>query len=275
MASLFEIGKSGVQAYRQALSVTGQNIANINTEGYNKRAADITEISGVSGGATNVADQAGLGVRVNNIRRSFDTYLADKTRSSQSDFEKLNDFVSKLSDLENMLLPADSNLGTFIGRFFNTLQDLASSPDSLSARVVSIEAGKGLASSFNSYDKQLNDFKSGSIKQTEVQVKEANLYINQLAQVNSLISSSGSKEASNDVLDARDKLLLNLSKIVNFTVDYEKTGEANVRMGDSGSGGYLVERNKGSTLTTSSTENNISIVINKNGTKIFFLSIIL
>ena len=26
MGSLFEIGKSGVQAYRQALSVTGQNI---------------------------------------------------------------------------------------------------------------------------------------------------------------------------------------------------------------------------------------------------------
>ena len=41
MASLFEIGKSGVQAYRQALSVTGQNIANVNTEGYNKRAADL------------------------------------------------------------------------------------------------------------------------------------------------------------------------------------------------------------------------------------------
>ena len=33
MASLFEIGKTGVQAYRQALSVTGQNIANINNDG--------------------------------------------------------------------------------------------------------------------------------------------------------------------------------------------------------------------------------------------------
>ena len=42
MASLFEIGKTGVQAYRQALSVTGQNIANINTDGYNKRSADIS-----------------------------------------------------------------------------------------------------------------------------------------------------------------------------------------------------------------------------------------
>ena len=149
MASLFEIGKTGVQAYRQALSVTGQNIANINTEGYNKRSADITEIAGVSGGATNVSDSSGLGVRVANIRRSFDSYLSDKTRTSQSDYEMLNDFVSKLSDLENMLLPSGSDLGVFIGRFFDSLQDVASSPDSISARTVSLEAGRALSSSFN------------------------------------------------------------------------------------------------------------------------------
>ena len=104
MASLFEIGKTGVQAYRQALSVTGQNIANINTDGYNKRGADITEVAGVTGGPTNVSDSSGLGVRVSNVRRSFDTYLSDKTRASQSDFEMLNDFVSKLSDLELSLI---------------------------------------------------------------------------------------------------------------------------------------------------------------------------
>ena len=232
MASLFEIGKSGVQAYRQALSVTGQNIANINTEGYNKRAAEVTEIAGASGGATNVADQSGLGVRVENIRRSFDAYLSDKTRTTTSDHEKLNDFVSKLSDLENMLLPSNSDLGTFIGRFFDSLQDVASNPDSVSARIVSLEAGKALASSFNSYDKQLNDFKSSSIKQNNVQIKEANLYIDQIAKVNSLILRSGSGNASNDILDARDQLLIKLSKILNFTVDYDQTGAANVRIGD-------------------------------------------
>ena len=87
MASLFEIGKTGVQAYRQALSVTGQNIANINTDGYNKRRADVAEVAGVTGGPTNVSDQSGLGVRVTNVRRSFDAYLADKTRTSQSDYD--------------------------------------------------------------------------------------------------------------------------------------------------------------------------------------------
>ena len=84
---------------------------------------DITEIAGVSGGATNVSDSSGLGVRVSNIRRSFDSYLSDKTRTSQSDYEMLNDFVSKLSALENMLLPSGSDLGVFIGRFFDSLQD--------------------------------------------------------------------------------------------------------------------------------------------------------
>ena len=34
MSNLYDIGKSGLQSYRQALAVTGQNIANINTDGY-------------------------------------------------------------------------------------------------------------------------------------------------------------------------------------------------------------------------------------------------
>ncbi|MDC1133950.1 flagellar hook-associated protein FlgK [Alphaproteobacteria bacterium] len=267
MASLFEIGKSGVQAYRQALSVTGQNIANINTEGYNKRSADVTEIAGASGGATNVADQSGLGVRVDNIRRSFDAFLADNTRSSTSEYEKLNDFVTKISNLENMLLPTDSNLGTYIGRFFDSLQDVASNPDNISARIVSLETGKALASSFNSYDRQLESFKSSSLKQLDTQIIEANSTLVQLGKVNSLILRSGSKAASNDILDARDQLLVNLSKNLNFTVDYNSSGSVNVRMGESGNGPLLLEKANVSTLTATSDNNKISLNINKSGIK--------
>ena len=267
MASLFEIGKTGVQAYRQALSVTGQNIANINTEGYNKRRADVSEVAGVTGGPTNVSDQSGLGVRVTNVRRSFDEYLADKTRTSQSDFEMLNDFVSKLSDLENMLLPSGSDLGVFIGRFFDTLQDVASNPDSVSARTVALEAGKALSSSFNNYDEQLKNFKSSSLRQIDIKLTEANLNIDQLVEVNKLIATSGNSDASNDVLDARDKLLIDLSKLLNFTVDYADTGEAIVRLGDSGNGAFLVNRSKGSIISSSSDDKNISLIINEGAGK--------
>ena len=87
MASLFEIGKSGVQAYRQALSVTGQNIANVNTDGYNKRSADLEEVPSVQGGVTNVPDQSGLGVRVNQVRRSFDAFLSSNLRDTNGNYE--------------------------------------------------------------------------------------------------------------------------------------------------------------------------------------------
>jgi len=75
MAGLMDIGKSGLQSYREALSVTGQNIANINTDGYKRREASLAEVSGASGGITELSSQLGLGVRVEDIRRSFDEFF--------------------------------------------------------------------------------------------------------------------------------------------------------------------------------------------------------
>ena len=201
MASLFEIGKSGVQAYRQALSVTGQNIANVNTEGYNKRTADLEEVPSVQGGVTNVPDQSGLGVRVNQVRRSFDAFLSSNLRDTNGDYERLDTYVDKLNKLENMLLPSDSDLGTFIGRFFSSLQDVASRPDELSARTVALENGKALANSFNSYDSQLKSFKSSTHKEVDDDLKVVNSLVDQLAQVNKLIMSGGSKNSSPDIMD--------------------------------------------------------------------------
>ena len=265
MASLFEIGKSGVQAYRQALSVTGQNIANVNTDGYNKRAADLEEVPSVQGGVTNVPDQSGLGVRVNQIRRSFDSFLAANERNTNSEFEKLDKFVDDLNKLENMLLPSDSDLGTFIGRFFNSLQDVASRPDELSARTVAIESGKALANSFNNYDNQISNFKNTADREATKFLKEANGYLTQLAQVNKLIMSGGSKNASPDILDARDKLLLELSKQINFTVDYGESGEAKIRSGTSGNGNILLEKTTNSIISHSIQENRLTFNVSREG----------
>ena len=68
MSSLFDVGKSALNSYRQSLAVTGQNIANINTEGYKRREAKLEEVTGSQGGVTSLPDQTGLGVRVTDIR---------------------------------------------------------------------------------------------------------------------------------------------------------------------------------------------------------------
>ena len=114
MASLFDIGKSGLQAYRQSLSVTGQNIANINTDGYKRREADLGEVTSGQGTQGGAASKIGLGVRVSEIRRSFDSYLQNRSRTATAQFETTDAMVGKLRELENMLLPGDAGIGNFL-----------------------------------------------------------------------------------------------------------------------------------------------------------------
>ena len=265
MGSLFEIGKSGVQAYRQALSVTGQNIANVNTDGYNRRAADLEEVPSSQGGVTNIPDQSGLGVRVNKIRRSFDAFLSSNLRDNNAEYVKYQKIVENLNQLENMLLPSDSDLGKFIGRFFNSLQEVSSRPDDIASRSIVIENGKALANSFNTYSRQLLDFQTTSIRETESITSEINENLKQLSQVNKLVMSGGAKSTSPEILDARDQLLSKLSNNINFFVDYGKSGEVKITAGDSSKGKILLEDTSFSILNHSIQDGKIVFNINRDG----------
>ena len=164
-----------------------------------------------------------------------------------------------------MLLPEDSDLGTFIGRFFSSLQDIASRPDDLSSRTVAIETGKALANSFNTYDRSLKNFKNGVTKEINEQVVKVNLSLKQISQINKLVRSSGNSDASNDILDARDLALKELSKLINFTADFDQTGAANLRLGDSGKGPILIQGISFANITAISDEKNIILRINRDG----------
>ena len=69
---------------------------------------------------------------------------------------------------------------------------------------------------------QLKSFQSTASKETETNLAELNETLKQLAQVNKLIMSGGSKNSSPDILDARDQLLSKLSNLIDFSVDYGK-----------------------------------------------------
>ena len=138
MSSLFDIGKSAIQSYRQALAVTGQNIANVNTDGYKRREADLKEVGASSGSVTSTGNTAGLGVRVEDIRRSFDQFLLDRSRSSIANYEKLTAYTNQMKQLEDVLLPGDADIGSYIGRFFGSLQDVAANPGDLAPRTVAL-----------------------------------------------------------------------------------------------------------------------------------------
>ena len=255
MPSLFDIGKSGLQAYRQSLAVTGQNIANVNTEGYKKREVGLEEVTGAGGGVTEISDQTGLGVRVEKIRRAFDEFLRDKARQATSTFKKSDTFSSEVRDLENLLLPTDTNLSSSIGEFFNSLQDIAAYPDDQAPRIVAVEKGKDLAAQFNLYAERLETEKKQIIDKTKNAVTSVNLLTDQISNVNAKILASGvATGGSNALLDQRDFLLSQLSELTQITVNYGDKGQAEIRLGKTGSGPIIVssdaEPTKGNDTTT-------------------------
>ena len=160
MAGLFDIGSSGIQAYRKALSVTGQNIANLNTEGYRRREASMEEISATQGNILSVSDQAGLGVRVSDISRAFDSFIVGRARDTASDFARADSYKGALDTLETVLLPEDYDLTFSINEFFDGISSIARAPGDTAGRVVALEQGRSLASAFQSLARSLQSFQT-------------------------------------------------------------------------------------------------------------------
>ena len=241
MASLFDIGKSGLQAYRQSLSVTGQNIANINTDGYKRREADLGEVTSGQGTQGGAASKIGLGVRVSEIRRSFDSYLQNRSRTATAQFETTDAMVAKLRELENMLLPGDAGIGNFLGNFFGSLQAVAAAPADKASRIVAIEDGKALAENFRQTAQTLGDLKSATIVEANESAKLITSLAAEIAGNNKRLMASGKANASNALLDTRDRLIDEVSRLAEVTVDLSDQGAATVRLGKSGAGLALVD----------------------------------
>ena len=134
MSSLIDIASSGIQAYRKALAVTGQNIANINTDGYRRREVSMGEITSGTSDITTISDQSGLGVQVTDIARAFDEFLASRTRSATADFGEAEASQVSLEALESTILPDEYDLNYFIKEFFDGLSSISQAPADLSGR---------------------------------------------------------------------------------------------------------------------------------------------
>ena len=241
MSSLFDIGKSAVQSYRQALAVTGQNIANVNTDGYKRREADLKEVGASSGSVTSTGNTAGLGVRVEDIRRSFDQFLLDRSRSSIANYEKLKTYTDQMKQLEDILLPGEADIGSYIGRFFGALQDVAANPGDLAPRTVALEEGKSLAGAFRNLSVQLSDMQKNGKSQAEDTCAAINTIVTQLVGVNERLLSSSLGSSPNSTLDLRDRLLEELSKLTDISVSYNQRKDVTVTIGKTGAGPKILD----------------------------------
>ncbi len=259
MGDLFDIGKAGISAYKNSLAATGQNIANVGTEGYSRRDASIEEISSAKADVLSLSNSAGLGVRMGGITRAFDQFLDLQLQNSSSSFSFAKSKAEVLDQLEGVLIPKNATVSTRISEFFDSLSDLAQDPSDVNLRTLAISGAKSVSREFSSLYSGLSDLRTMVHGTLELAASEFNSTLKNLSKVqNEIMGNSNKSGAPNILLDQRDKLLSKLSELAEISVDYDKSPSVSVTLGQLGNSGVLLQGNSYNQISFETGANGVS-----------------
>ena len=248
MPDSLNISLTGMLAFQRALQVTSHNISNANTPGYSRQVADFS--ARVGGGQGNT--YLGGGTQISDIRRVYDGLQVDQLRSSTTGFARFDTLNSLSSRIDTLLADADTGLNSSLQSYFNSLQDLANDPASISTRQALIGEAEGIASRFQSIDTQLGELEKEVNGRLTLAVDDINRIATSIASLNEKIAlSNNAATPPNDLLDARDALVLELSGQVSVSTIVQDDGTMSVFIG---SGQSLVTAGNARQLTVAGSE---------------------
>lgn len=225
---------SSLIAQRQALDVSGQNIANANTKGYTRQRVDLQSVQALSAPtmfSTNLG--AGHGVKVVGIERLGDIYLDARLRAETSTASYTGARAEALGRLETTITePSDEGLASTLQAFWAGWQDVANHPDDPAARKVLIgsaeNALKQISDGYRAVETQWGHARTSlDALTTEVNTTaEAVAHLNE--QIRSILVSGGS---ASELMDQRDQLITTLSGLVGAQARQRDDGTIDVIVG--------------------------------------------
>src|SRR4051812_38352496 len=93
---------TSLYAQRRGLDVTGQNIANANTEGYTRQRVLLEAKNGSVAGVYATSDGVGAGVDVHSVDRSRNVYLEERVRTEHGNSAYLQTQKASYSAIEDV-----------------------------------------------------------------------------------------------------------------------------------------------------------------------------
>ena len=173
-------GRQSLEVNQKSLEVVGNNISNINTEGYSRQEAVLETYPSLNFGGFFI----GQGVKISDVSREHDVFVEAQIKEKSADFGTQDAMSLPLSELESIFNVTDNNLSSDIDTFFDSLQQLSTDPSDIVLRNNVILQGQVLTTNFNKSVNELNSIQ-GSINNTIVSKLDAvNSQIRQIADLN-------------------------------------------------------------------------------------------
>jgi flagellar hook-associated protein 1 FlgK len=248
ISGLYDIGKSALYTSQAALGVISNNIANVNTSGYSRQ--DI--VLNIATPVPTSQGDIGTGVTVGGIVRSYDKFLQAQLmgqQQSQSRSDIMNQMWGQVEPLFNEQQGA--GLSTPLSDFFNAWNDVATSPESSTARTTLLQKASSLVNNAQAMESGIQTAVDNANTSITNGVGQVNTLASDIADLNKQIAivKSGSPNATpNDLLDQRDAKLTALSKLVDFTSYEDQNGTVTIMVGMRN----LVSGNQATKMTTAS-----------------------
>jgi flagellar hook-associated protein 1 FlgK len=245
-SSIFSIGLSGLNAAQAGLTTTQHNIANANTAGYNRQQiVQSTNLPQYTG-----AGYLGQGTNVSGVKRIYDDFLNGQILQGQAQSSQLSTYLAQVSQIDNVLADPAAGMSPAMQDFFNSMNLVANSADSIPARQALLSSAQSMVSRFQAINQQFSDMSNSLNGQIATSVTSINSFAQQIATLNQSITLAqgvSGGQPPNDLLDQRDQLISQLNQEVKVSVLKQTDGSYNVFVG---SGQPLVVGNQAFALKT-------------------------
>ncbi|TDR13212.1 flagellar hook-associated protein FlgK [Marinomonas communis] len=242
MASLYSIGLSGLQSSTARITTTGQNTANVDTEGYSRQ-------------TTSTVSQSGGGVLIQNTDRIVNQYINQQVWSDTSSYSFYESYHSMMTSFDAVIGEDSVSISTYLDNAFSALQTANADPTDTAARSNAYSNFKQLASQYNDLANYISDQRTLANEELESSVDAINNLTSQIANLNKQIYKleTTTSSSANELRDQQEQLVKELSEYLDIKVNYDDSELMTVNLA---SGQPLVLQSTNNELRLTSNTNN-------------------
>jgi flagellar hook-associated protein FlgK len=221
-------------AQRRALDVTGQNVANVNTDGYSRQRAEMQAMGGTGVPAFfSTSTGIGAGVNADKVIRIRDAFLEGRGHVETANSARLTAVDDAYGLIEQAYRePGDTGIQNLLADMWAGFEDLANHPEDLGSRGQIIQRLDTLVGGLKFSQAQLGGQWTQTRENLQVLVDDVNASAQTVAQLNQAIQ--GALRAgipANDLMDKRDLLVNKLAEQIGATVRPKDDGVVDVMVG--------------------------------------------
>jgi flagellar hook-associated protein 1 FlgK len=256
MGSSYGIGLSGLFASKYALMISNQNIANAENPNYTRRVVNFQEMDN-------------NGVKVLNVRRMFDEVVNKSLLHSTSNYASANAYSQQFKSFEPQLDNETTNIGVYLQQSVNELNHLNISASSIQSRNQYCTQLSMTADRFNQLSTQIRSDEQSLRSAIQAKVSNINEITQKIAEYNEHIDKAEKSCTATEnlpLLDERDRLMRDLSELMNFNSVTDERGMVSIQLPN---GSALVNKYDSVNLmpyASSKIPGMLDIAINRSGT---------